>query len=109
VSARDAGQRRWLERLPAYALDLNPVDGIRPDLKHRELGAVCWYDQREPRPERRGAGARRRHRQDVRQGVSTKAHKSIDQQPVRRAVKDKPALALTQALLRSRRNRRKRL
>jgi transposase len=50
---RTAGQRIWLERLPAYAPDLNPIEGIWHYLKHRELGNVCCYDQVELRAELR--------------------------------------------------------
>jgi transposase len=40
--------RVWLERLPGYAPNVNPVVGIRRNLKLRELGAVYSYDQQEP-------------------------------------------------------------
>jgi transposase len=66
--ASQAGQRIWLERLPAYAPDRNPVEGIWHYLKHRELGNVCCYDQGELRYELRGAMARLRHKHAVLQG-----------------------------------------
>jgi transposase len=63
-----AGQRIWLERLPGYAPELNPVEGIWNYLKRRELGNVCCYDQRELRQELRWALARLRHKHDVLHG-----------------------------------------
>jgi transposase len=39
-----AAQRIWLERLPAYAPDLNPDEGIWHYLKHVELKNVCCKD-----------------------------------------------------------------
>jgi putative transposase len=61
-------ERLWLERLPSYAPDLNPVEGVWHYLKHRELGNVCCYDQQELRQELRGAIARLLHKQKVLQG-----------------------------------------
>jgi transposase len=65
---RSEGQRIWLERLPSYAPELNPVEGIWHYVKHRELGAVCCYDQDELRQELRLAWARLRHKRYVLQG-----------------------------------------
>jgi transposase len=39
-----AAERIWLERLPAYAPDLNPDEGIWHYLKHVELRNVCCKD-----------------------------------------------------------------
>jgi transposase len=39
--AEGAAQRIWLERLPAYAPDLNPDEGIWHYLKHVELKNIC--------------------------------------------------------------------
>ncbi len=39
-----AAQRLHLERLPAYAPDLNPDEGIWHYLKHVELANVCCKD-----------------------------------------------------------------
>jgi len=39
--AEGASERLWLERLPAYAPDLNPDEGIWHYLKHVELKNVC--------------------------------------------------------------------
>ena len=38
-----AGQEHWLEveRLPAYAPELNPAEGLWANLKGRELANVC--------------------------------------------------------------------
>jgi transposase len=61
-------ERLWLERLPSYAPDLNPVEGVWHYLKHRELGNVCCYDQQELRQQLRSAMARLRHKHKVLQG-----------------------------------------
>jgi transposase len=42
--AAGAAQRIWLERLPGYAPDLNPDEGIWHYLKHVELRNVCCHD-----------------------------------------------------------------
>jgi len=42
--AAGAAERIWLERLPAYAPDLNPDEGIWHYLKHVELKNVCCQD-----------------------------------------------------------------
>jgi transposase len=42
--AAGAAERIWLERLPAYAPDLNPDEGIWHYLKHVELRNVCCKD-----------------------------------------------------------------
>jgi transposase len=44
--AAGAAKRIWLERLPAYAPDLNPDEGIWHYLKHVELANVCCHDLR---------------------------------------------------------------
>ena len=43
-----AGQRHWLEvrRLPAYAPELNPVEGLWANLKGRELANRCETEVR---------------------------------------------------------------
>jgi transposase len=45
--AAGAAQRIWLERLPGYAPDLNPDEGIWHYLKHVELKNVCCHDLRQ--------------------------------------------------------------
>ena len=42
--AAEAAARLWLARLPAYAPDLNPDEGIWHYLKHVELKNVCCDD-----------------------------------------------------------------
>jgi transposase len=42
--AAGAAERIWLERLPGYAPDLNPDEGIWHYLKHVELKHVCCHD-----------------------------------------------------------------
>src|SRR3954465_4425951 len=42
--AAGAAERIWLERLPGYAPDLNPDEGIWHYLKHVELKNVCCHD-----------------------------------------------------------------
>ena len=42
--AAGAAERIWLERLPAYAPDLNPDEGIWHYLKHVELKNLCCQD-----------------------------------------------------------------
>ena len=52
-----ASQRRWLvvERLPAYAPELNPVEKLWANLKGRELANLCAETLDEPiRAARRG-------------------------------------------------------
>jgi transposase len=57
-----------LERLPAYAPDLNPVEGIWRYLKHVELRTVCCADLDELWYELRKAVARLRHKSTVIEG-----------------------------------------
>lgn len=45
--AAGAAARIWLERLPGYAPDLNPDEGIWHYLKHVELKNVCCHDLRQ--------------------------------------------------------------
>ncbi|PYR14197.1 MAG: IS630 family transposase [Acidobacteria bacterium] len=62
-----ARARQWLsvERLPAYAPDLNPVEPIWGNLKRRELANLCAPDLPALRtPLRRGC-ARVRHHRDL--------------------------------------------
>jgi transposase len=57
-----------LERLPAYAPELNPVEGMWRYLKHVELANVCCADLDELWYELRKAVARLRHKPDVIEG-----------------------------------------
>lgn len=57
--------RIWLERLPAYAPDLNPVEGIWRYLKRVRLGNVCCRTLPQRRYEVRLATANLRHKASV--------------------------------------------
>jgi transposase len=57
-----------LERLPAYAPELNPVEGVWHYLKHVELGNLCCVDLDELWYELRKAIARLRHKPHVIEG-----------------------------------------
>jgi len=58
-------KRIHLERLPGYAPDLNPDEGIWHYLKSVELGNVCCRHLQELRLELRRAIARLRHKKNV--------------------------------------------
>jgi transposase len=55
----------WLERLPAYAPELNPVEGLWQHLKHVELRNVVCLDTSHLRVELRQAVRRIRRRGDL--------------------------------------------
>jgi transposase len=42
--AHDVGERLHLEEVPAYAPELNPVEGLWNYLKRVELGNLCCTD-----------------------------------------------------------------
>ncbi len=63
--AEGAAQRLWLEQLPGYAPDLNPVEGIWQYLKRVRLGNVCCRTLTEVRYEVRLATATLRHKNTV--------------------------------------------
>jgi transposase len=65
--------RIHLERLPGYAPDLNPDEGIWGYLKHHELGNVVCHSSAALRYELRLATARLRHKPQVIQGCITQA------------------------------------
>jgi transposase len=71
--AAGAAKRIHLERLPGYAPDLNPDEGIWSYLKYRELKNVVCANQIELRYELRLAVARLRHKRHVIQGCITQA------------------------------------
>jgi transposase len=54
--AHGAAHRLHLERLPAYAPELNPAEGIWQQLKGVEWRNVCGFDLRHLRDELRGFG-----------------------------------------------------
>lgn len=60
-----AARRIHLERLPGYAPDLNPVEGIFYYLKYVELGNLCCQNLLMLHDELRKAVARLRHNTDV--------------------------------------------
>jgi transposase len=60
-----AAQRIHLERLPGYAPDLNPDEGIWRYLKYVEMKNLCCHNLPELRYELRKAAARLRHKTDV--------------------------------------------
>lgn len=63
--SQGGAQRLHLERLPGYAPDLNPDEGIWRYLKHVELRNLCCGDLSELRHALRLATARLRHKADV--------------------------------------------
>jgi len=63
---RTGGTKRiHLERLPSYAPDLNPEEGIWRYLKRIEMGNICCTSREEIHHELCKAIARLRHKQDV--------------------------------------------
>ena len=63
--ASGAASRLQLERLPGYAPDLNPDEGIWKHLKYVELKNVCCRSLSELRKEMRKAKERLRHKRHV--------------------------------------------
>ncbi len=63
--ATTEGHQLWLERLPAYAPDLNPVEGVWRYLKRVRLGNVCCRTLTQLRYELRLATANLRHKVQV--------------------------------------------
>ncbi len=66
--AAGGAERIHLERLPGYAPDLNPDEGIWQYLKRVELKNVCCQDLTTLRYELRRATARLRHKREVIKG-----------------------------------------
>ena len=62
---RGAAKRLHLERLPGYAPELNPQEGVWNLLKRRELKNVCCRDVAQVATEVRRAKERLRHRDQV--------------------------------------------
>ena len=69
--AQGGAARIWLERLPAYAPELNPDEGIWNLLKRVELRNLCCNDLAELGLELRLAAARLRHKGSVIRGCIT--------------------------------------
>lgn len=63
--ARGAAKRLHLERLPGYAPDLNPAEGIWNYLKRVELGNVCCRDLDQLQRELIRARERLRHKKEI--------------------------------------------
>jgi transposase len=63
--ASGASSRLKLERLPGYAPDLNPEEGIWKHLKYVELKNVCCQSLAELKVELRKAKERLRHKRDI--------------------------------------------
>ena len=63
--AQGAAKRLHLERLPGYAPDLNPQEGVWNLLKRRELKNRCCQSLPHLRQELVRAKERLRHRRDV--------------------------------------------
>ena len=62
---RGAGKRLHLERLPGYAPELNPQEGVWNLLKRRELKNLCCRDVPQVADELRRAKERLRHRRTI--------------------------------------------
>jgi len=62
LSSRPLGRRLWLERLPGYAPELNPVEGLWQQLKHVELRNRVCLNLRQLREELQWAIARVRQK-----------------------------------------------
>ena len=60
-----AARRIHLERLPGYAPDLNPTEGLWQYLKYVEMKNLCCHTLDELRSELRKAIARLRHKTDI--------------------------------------------
>jgi transposase len=63
--ASGASSRLKLERLPGYAPDLNPEEGIWKHLKYVELKNLCCQSLAELKVELRKAKERLRHKRDI--------------------------------------------
>ena len=66
--AGEGAARLHVERLPSYAPDLNPVEGIWHQLKQVELANINCHDRAELRQQLHLAVARLRHKPDVIRG-----------------------------------------
>jgi transposase len=74
---RGATKRLHLERLPGYAPDLNPDEGIWNYLKRVELKNRCCRDLAELHRELRRAKERLRHKRDIIQACSVQCGYSV--------------------------------
>jgi transposase len=69
--ASGASSRLKLERLPGYAPDLNPEEGIWKHLKYVELKNVCCQSLAELKVELRKAKERLRHKREISSSVAS--------------------------------------
>ena len=76
--AAGATKRLHLERLPGYAPDLNPDEGVWHYLKSVELANVCCHDLAALRSELRKAIARLRHKSHLIQSFFRQAQLDVD-------------------------------
>lgn len=74
---RGAAKRLHLERLPGYAPDLNPDEGIWNYLKRVELRNCCCVDLTELHQEVRRAKERLRHKRDIIRACSLQCGYSV--------------------------------
>lgn len=74
---RGAAKRLHLERLPGYAPDLNPDEGVWSYLKRVELKNCCCHDLAELRLELRRAKERLRHKRDIIRACSLQCGYSV--------------------------------
>jgi transposase len=75
--ARGATKRLHLERLPGYAPDVNPDEGVWNYLKRVELKNRCCMDLAELRLELRRAKERLRHKRSMLRSCSTHCGYSV--------------------------------
>jgi len=75
--ARGAARRLHLERLPGYAPDLNPEEGVWNYLKRVELKNCCCTDVAELRLELRRAKERVHHKRHITRSFSTHCGYSV--------------------------------
>jgi len=72
---RQGGTRRvYLARLPSYAPDLNPDEGVWNYLKRVELKNVCCHDVAELRTELRKVIKRLRHKTSIIQSFTRQVY-----------------------------------
>ncbi len=72
-----AAKRLHRERLPGYAPDLNPEEGIWNSLKRVELKHRCCHDLAELQVELRRAKERRRHKREIIRSCSRQCGYSV--------------------------------
>jgi len=73
-----AAEQIHLERLPAYAPDLNPDEGVWSYLKSVELKNVCCFDLQQLKDEISNAVGRLKGRVDVCRGIANRTALSME-------------------------------